>query len=95
MAVGTQASVSGIDSSLTGLAISLRDLAGQITNLSLFMNNLEAAGLEALGFTSGDATTALSMISYLNTIAGVYLGTATQGSEFDFNNELSVLWGGA
>jgi hypothetical protein len=34
------------------------------------------------------------MISYLNTVAGVYFGTATQGSQFNFDQQLSEVWGG-
>jgi len=39
-----------------------------------------------------DAQYALNMISYLNTVAGVYFGTATQGSDFNFNQQLSQIW---
>jgi len=41
------------------------------------------------------------MAGYMNTIAGCYYGTVQQGgsggtgaTEFNFNNALSVLWGG-
>ena len=39
-----------------------------------------------------DAQYALNMISYLNTVAGVYFGTATQGTAFNFDQQLSQMW---
>ena len=34
------------------------------------------------------------MISYLNTVAGVYFGTATQTPAYNFDQQLSMLWAG-
>lgn len=48
-----------------------------------------------------DAQFALNMIAYFNTLAGIYYGTVQQGgtggtgaSTFNFNQELSQIWGG-
>jgi hypothetical protein len=34
------------------------------------------------------------VISYLNTMAAIYFGTAAQPSPFNFNNQLSEVWAG-
>jgi hypothetical protein len=106
MAVG-QATTSGqVDSDLINYSLGLRDLMQQILNLSTWINGQGngLAYLEQLGYSSeadeenpggvSDAQMALNYIAYLNTVAGVYYGTATQGTEFNFNNELSALWNG-
>jgi hypothetical protein len=94
MSVGVQATQSGVNNNLTSLAIQLRNLLRQISDQQEFVTGLGSTGLQALGFTSGDATSVLNFYSYMNTIAGVYFGTATQGTTFDFDNALSALWGG-
>ena len=99
MSVGTQPTVAGVNSQLTALALTLRNNFATITNLFTCINELGGdtgltAGFEAVGFDSTDAGTASTLLGYMNTIAGVYAGTATQGSEFDFANALAALWGG-
>lgn len=106
MAVGQAVSSGQVDNDLINYSIALRDLMIQITNLSTWINGQGQglAYLEGLGYgdtpdTSNpgnisDAQQALNLIAYLNTIAGVYYGTATQGTTFNFNNELSQLWNG-
>lgn len=94
MSVGQQISYSQIDIQLTSLSIALRNLMQQIANLSLYVNGQDngLTLLEGIGYDATDAQTALNMISYLNTIAQIYLGTATQATEFNFDQELSQLW---
>lgn len=94
MAIGNQASVAGINQTLGSLAISLRDRCDDINNFFEWVNSLGQAGLVALGFSSGDATSVINMASYLHTISGVYYGTVTQGTLFNFDNALCGLWGG-
>lgn len=94
MTVGTQANSSMIDGQLTTLSVAVRKLMQQIADLNTYVNG-QAQGqalLQQLGYSSADATTALQMIGYLHTLAGVYFGTATQGTDFNFDNALSVLW---
>jgi hypothetical protein len=68
----------------------------QVKNLSTWINGQGTglATLEALGYSAADAQTALNMISSLNTMAGVYFGTATQATAFNFDNQLSQMWAG-
>jgi hypothetical protein len=96
MTVGGQLSVSSVDNSITNLAVQLRNTLTAIQNLSLNVNGQGngLALLESLGYDSTDAAAAQGAISYLNTIAAVYFGTASQGTDFDFNQVLSQYWGG-
>jgi hypothetical protein len=101
MAVGIPASDGSINSALTKNALALRDIMVSIAQLQEFMVALGLTGLEAIGFSSADAATALSMASYMNTVAGCYLGTVQQGGTggtgaitFNFDNALCPLWGG-
>jgi|SRR5579872_5587013 len=96
MTVGSQPSSTGMDQTLTGLAVQMRNVMQQISNLSTNVNG-QAQGLsflESIGYDTADAQLAQNLISYMNTVAGVYYGTAVQATEFDFNQELSQLWGG-
>lgn len=95
MAVGQQPTQASINGALTQWALNLRNDCQGIGNFFEYVNGLGLAGLEALGFDSTDAQTVLTLVSYLNTVAEVYKGTATQASEFDFDNALSVVWGGS
>jgi hypothetical protein len=94
MAVGTQTSSVTMDQQMTYLAQQLREVMQKISNLSMFVNGQGTglATLEAIGYNAEDAAAAQSMLSYLNTVAAIYFGTATQPSEFNFNQELSQLW---
>lgn len=106
MSVGGQGNNGTVDSALTNSAVGMRNLMQGIINLSTWINGQGngLAYLEELGYSSAanpenpggisDAQFALNLIAYLNTMAGLYYGTATQSTAFDFNNELSQLWAG-
>jgi hypothetical protein len=106
MSVGGQGSSATVDAALTNFSVGMRNLMQSIVNLNTWVNGQGngLAYLGELGYSSesspdnpggiSDAQFALNLLAYLNTMAGVYFGTATQGSEFNFNNELSQLWAG-
>jgi hypothetical protein len=96
MSVGGQLSVSSVNQSITGLSVQLRNTMQAVVNLSLSVNGQDTglAILEAAGYDAADAQTALDAISYMNTVAGVYFGTAAQATDFNFNQELSQYWAG-
>ena len=106
MTVGQASGSPTVDTNLINLAVQMRDLMQACVNLSTWINGQGdgLAFLESLGYGStpdssnpgsvSDAQMALNLIAYLNTVAGVYFGTATQGTTFNFNNELSQLWNG-
>lgn len=106
MPVGATIGSDQISNIITALAVNLRDIARRIYNLNLAVNGQGAglAYLQAVGYSNtanpanpggvSDAALALSIISYLNTVAGVYFGTATQGTTFNFDQQLSEVWAG-
>ena len=106
MPVGAAIGSDQVNNIITALAVQLRNVARQVSNLNLAVNGQGQglAYLESVGYSGdanpgnpggiSDAQYALNMISYLNTVAGVYFGTATQGSTFDFDQELSQVWAG-
>jgi hypothetical protein len=101
MAVGEQATTQSINATLTSLSTGMRNICQQITWLQQFVTELGTAGLESLGYSPADAATVIQMVSYLNTVAGVFGGTVQQGGQggtgaifFDFANALAGLSAG-
>lgn len=94
MAVGNQATAAGINSMLSALAIELRNTCQAIRQQNTFMATLGQAGLVNAGFASTDAATAEQLMGFMNNIAAVYFGTGTQATASNFDQALSVLWGG-
>lgn len=96
MPVGTPINSSQIDQQITLLAVQMRKLMQAVSNLSVNVNGQGngPAFLEAAGYSAADAAEAQNAISYLNTVAAVYFGTASQATNFNFNQELSQYWAG-
>lgn len=106
MPVGGVIGSDQINNLLTSLSVGLRDVMHEIANLNLAVNGQGAglAYLESVGFSAApnpanpsgesDAQYALNMLSFMNTVAGVYFGTATQTPAFNFDQELSQVWAG-
>jgi hypothetical protein len=106
MPVGAAIGSDQVNNIITALAVRLRDTCRQISNLNLAVNGQGAglAYLQSTGYSNAanpanpggvsDAALALSMISYLNTVAGVYFGTATQATAYNFDQQLSEVWAG-
>jgi hypothetical protein len=106
MPVGAVIGSGQVDNIITALAVRLRDTCRSISNLSLLVNGQGdgLAYLESIGYSGtanpanpggvSDAALAQTIISYLNTVAGVYFGTATQATEFSFDQQLSEVWAG-
>jgi hypothetical protein len=106
MSVGVPGSSTVVDQLLTSLSVQLRNTMFSISTLNTWING-QGNGLTTLadlGYSTvpsstnpggvSDAQYASNMISYLNTMSAVYNGTADQPSAFNFNQELSQLWGG-
>jgi hypothetical protein len=81
-------------------AIQLRLIMSQIFALATDVNNLGSTGLQAVGFTSADATELLNNVDYMLTIYQIYIGQVQQGgsggtgaSTFNFQNALTALTG--
>lgn len=93
MAVGSVATQAQLNAQLAQLAQGLRTTAGQILLLWSYANTLGLTGLEALGFTPADAQAYLDAVNHLATVAQVYQGTATQATQFNFQNSLAAVTG--
>lgn len=101
MTVGLPATAQTLNARLGQAAIAVRNAMQQASSLFEYQNNLGANGLEAAGLSAQDAAAYQTLASYLSAVAGVYYGTVQQGGsggtgaiEFDFDNALSVTWGG-
>ena len=101
MTVGFPATQQSLNTRLGGVALAVRNAMQAASALFEYQNGLGLAGLEAAGFSAQDAASFQQMAGYLNTLAGVYGGTVQQGgsggtgaSQFNFDNALSVTWGG-
>ena len=104
MPVGAAVGSDQVSNIITVLAVNMRNVMQQVANLDLAVNGQGAglAYLESIGYSGtanpanpggvSDAQYAQNMISYLNTVAGLYFGTATQGTAFSFNQALSQMW---
>jgi hypothetical protein len=84
-----------VNATAGSLAITLRATMQQIQNFQAWLSAYGgASALETLGFTTGDATTLVSTIGNLNTLAGIYAGTAQTGGAFNYETNSNALWGG-
>ena len=106
MPVGAVIGSSQVDNIITALAVDMRNVMRQVYNLNRAVNGQGAglAYLESIGYSgtanpanpggASDAEFALSVISYLTTVASVYFGSAAQPSAYDFDQQLSEVWAG-
>lgn len=99
MAIGlTSTTTPGdLNNQLGNYSLQLRNLMQSLREFTQWFDGLSAADQASqFGIVAGSAdnTNLTNCMGYLSTIAGVYNGTATQATAFDFDNALSVLWGG-
>jgi len=107
MAVGRQADKDSIDQDLTDLAVQFRTLCQRARNLNTQVNGQGdgLAYLVARGFdnvtanpdnpgSQTDAAWAHQAVDYFSNLQGVYFGTATQPTDFNYDSAFAVLWGG-
>jgi hypothetical protein len=93
MAVGNIPTVAQLNSQAAQIATAWRTVALQTLYFQAYVVAEGTAGLQALGFASGDATTMLAQADYMATMAQVFQGTVTQASLFNFQNALVALTG--
>jgi hypothetical protein len=92
MATGDQADIGRVNLQLSSVALMLRNWANQAVQYALYVNNIGQAGLEGMGFATADAQQLLSQADYMQTIAQIYRGQATQATAFNFEDALCGLW---
>jgi hypothetical protein len=88
-AIGYLVTQDSINNRAASLAIRLRNLAQDTANFNTAVNGLS---LTLIGFASGDATALIAAVGKMNTLAGVYYGTATTALD-NFDSDLAVLRG--
>jgi hypothetical protein len=102
MSLGLSTSPGQLNSQVGSLAVQLRDLMENIGDFAQWFSSLTLADVETeFGLSSTDAATMQTLVAYFSNVYGVYNGTIQQGGSggtgailFDFNDALSVLWGG-
>ena len=104
MPVGATMGSSQMDNIITSLSVALREIMQSISNTSMSVNGQGQglAYLQSIGYSNAanpanpnnksDAQLALDVISYLNTVAAVYFGSAAQTPAFNFHQQLSMVW---
>jgi hypothetical protein len=92
MAVGDQADITRVNTQLSSIALQLRNWSTQALNYAHYLNKIGQTGLENMGYTPADAQQVILQADYMQTIAQIYVGQATQATVFDFNDALSSLW---
>lgn len=93
MTVGPQTTSGNVTADVASLAAEWADLASRTLRKWAYYNKLGLAGLQAAGFTAGDAQAVLDAINHVATPAQVYKGSATQTPAFNFEDSL-VVWAG-
>lgn len=88
MSVGNQTSVSQVNQQLSNFAVQIRNDMQSVQTWAQFVVNQGTAGLEVIGYDSADAATLVTLADYFLNIAGVFFGTATQASAFNYENAL-------
>lgn len=93
-----------LNATAANMALQLRNLMTSIRNFQQWFSQLSTGDVESLfGLSAADAATMQTMINYMYNVAGVYYGTVFQGGDgtanslpikFNFDNGLSILWGG-
>jgi hypothetical protein len=98
MPVGATIGSGQVDNIITNLAVNLRNIMRQISDLNLAVNGGGAglAYLQSIGYSNAsnpanpgsvsDAALALSTIAYMNTVSGCYFGTVRQGGDGTANS---------
>lgn len=94
MPIGFQGS--DVNAPLGTLAAQLRATADAIRREFSYVAKLGVAGLEAAPYSMApaDAQALFDAYNYLNTIASIYYGQATQATAFDFDDALALVRGG-
>ena len=100
MAIGNVPTVAQLNSQAATTALAWRTVAQNSASLQAWAVAQGQAGLVALGMTSGDATSFLTMCGYMSSLSQVYNGALQQGgtggtgaSLFNFGNALTALTG--
>jgi hypothetical protein len=99
MPLGYPVNAGTINNNLGDLAVRLRQWAFDAGNMHTPIASLGAddptriAALQTLGYSEPDAAEALRLANVLWTVAALYYGQAAQPTPYNFDDDLSKLWG--
>jgi hypothetical protein len=93
MSVGYPAGKNDIDAKVGGLAVQLRNTLVEVANFKLWLDAQTDADLTAASYSATDIARLRSAINDLDRLHGIYLGTATQTTTYDFRTFAKFLTG--
>jgi len=86
MAIGNQPTVGGINGRAGNLTVRWQKLAADMLDFATGpASTLNAAALQALGFSVPDSATMVAVIVDMGNFAGVYYGTLAQTVAFNYD----------
>jgi hypothetical protein len=92
MAIGWPVTQNSINDRAARLALRLRNLAQDTVTYNTWVN-ATLLTLPPFSMSSGDVTALTAAVGKMNTLAGVYYGTATVTPVDDFDTDLAALRG--
>jgi hypothetical protein len=95
--IGIQTNAVQLNGVAGDIALKMRNICQAAMALNEYITTVGGAtGLQdpTIGFDSADATAFATAVNYLATISALYFGTASQPTNFDFDNAVSALYGG-
>ena len=92
MAIGNQAtySTSSLNSELASIAQEMHDAHSRAMDFFERVNGLGIAGLSTIGFGVTDGQNFFATANYLNTMALLWFGQATQTPSFNYDNATAI-----
>jgi hypothetical protein len=93
--IGNQSTPAQLNSQIGNIALALRNDFSNLANFIAWFNtqNTLAAIESNFGLSAADAATMQSSVGNLQTLLGVWLGTASTNN-FDYKDSSAILWGG-
>lgn len=94
MSIGYEGS--DVNAPLGANAVALRDVCENILKYWSYVAKLGVTGLEAAPYnmSASDAQALYNAGNYMQTVAQVYFGTASQATNFNFDDALALVRGG-
>jgi hypothetical protein len=93
MSLGYPTTKNDIDAKAGGLAVQLRNILNECANLKLWLDAQTDQDMLNRGYVAGEIAQLRSFATDYNKLNGVYLGTATQATAYDFRTFAKFLSG--
>ena len=93
MSLGYPTTKTDIDSKAGGLAVQLRNVLAEASNLKLWLDSAPDQDLVDRGYELGEIAQLRSAVADLDKLNQIYLGQTNQASTYDFRSFAKVLTG--